>query len=109
MIRNIAAIAAFGALAAMPGAALAQEAAGVPQESTFVFNSLLFLVGGFLVMWMAAGFTMLETGFVRTRNASAQCLKGIGIYAISSLTYLFWRTTSCTPATRGSSTVSWVP
>ncbi len=87
MIRNIAAIAAFGALAAMPGAALAQEAAGVPQESTFVFNSLLFLVGGFLVMWMAAGFTMLETGFVRTRNASAQCLKGIGIYAIASLAY----------------------
>ena len=87
MNRKFAAIAALAALAAMPGTALAQDVAGVPQESTFVFNSLLFLVGGFLVMWMAAGFTMLEAGFVRTRNAAAQCLKGVGIYAISSLAY----------------------
>ena len=64
MIRKFAAIAALGALLAAPGVAVAQDAAGVPQESAFVFNSLLFLVGGFLVMWMAAGFTMLETGFV---------------------------------------------
>ncbi len=87
MIRKFAAIAALGALLAAPGVAVAQDAAGVPQESAFVFNSLLFLVGGFLVMWMAAGFTMLETGFVRTRNAAAQCLKGVGIYAISSLAF----------------------
>ena len=87
MIRKFAAIAALGALLTAPGVALAQDATGVPQESAFVFNSLLFLVGGFLVMWMAAGFTMLETGFVRTRNAAAQCLKGVGIYAISSLAF----------------------
>ena len=87
MFRKFGAIAALGALLAAPGVALAQDTTGVPQESAFVFNSLLFLVGGFLVMWMAAGFTMLEAGFVRTRNAAAQCLKGVGIYAISSLAF----------------------
>ncbi len=88
MTSKRAAVAASGIILAFPGVALGQDATtGVSPESTFVFNSLLFLVGGFLVMWMAAGFTMLETGFVRTRNAAAQCLKGVGIYAISTLTY----------------------
>ena len=63
--------------------ALAQDPA-VPQESAFVLNSLPFLVAGFLVMQMAAGFTMLEAGFVRTKNAGAQCLKGFGLYPIAS-------------------------
>ena len=75
------------ALATTPAPDAPDAPAGVPAESSFVFNSLLFLVGGVLVMWMAAGFTMLETGFVRSRNAAAQCLKGIGIYAIASLAY----------------------
>ena len=87
MIRKLAAAAASGVPLVMPAAASAQDLAGVPQETTFVLNSLLFLIGGFLVMWMAAGFTMLEAGFVRTRNAAAQCLKGVGIYAISTLAY----------------------
>ena len=34
----------------------------------FIFNTLLFLIGGFLVMWMAAGFAMLETGLVRSKT-----------------------------------------
>ena len=87
MIRKLAAAAALGVPLVMPAAASAQDLAGVSQETTFVLNSLLFLIGGFLVMWMAAGFTMLEAGFVRTRNAAAQCLKGVGIYAISTLAY----------------------
>lgn len=70
----------------IPGVALAHEA-GVPAESTFVFNSMLFLIGGFLVMWMAAGFTMLEAGMVRTKNAATQCLKGFGLYAIACAAY----------------------
>ncbi len=38
-------------------------------------------------MWMAAGFTMLESGSVRTKNASVICLKNIGLYAIAGITY----------------------
>ena len=56
-------------------------------ESQFVFNTLSFLVWGALVMWMCAGFTMLESGSVRTKNASLICLKNIGLYAIAGLAY----------------------
>ena len=38
-------------------------------------------------MWMCAGFTMLESGSVRTKNASVVCLKNIGLYSIAGLTY----------------------
>ncbi len=36
-------------------------------------------------MWMCAGFTMLEAGSVRTKNASVVCLKNIGLYSIAGL------------------------
>ena len=69
-----------------PVAALAQEA---PQETGFVLNTFSFLIWGALVMWMSAGFTMLEAGSVKSKNASVICLKNIGIYAIAGLTYYF--------------------
>ena len=53
----------------------------------FVFNTFAFLIWGALVMWMCAGFTMLESGAVRTKNASMICLKNIGIYSIAGLAY----------------------
>jgi Amt family ammonium transporter len=59
-----------------------------PAAEPFVFNTLLFLIGGFLVMFMAAGFAMLEAGLVRSKNASMQCLKNIGLYSIAGL--MFW-------------------
>jgi Amt family ammonium transporter len=59
-----------------------------PPETAFIFNTLLFLIGGFLVMWMAAGFAMLEAGLVRSKNVSMQCLKNIGLYSIAGL--MFW-------------------
>ena len=68
-----------------PVAAAAQEAAA--QDSAFVFNTFSFLIWGALVMWMCAGFTMLESGSVRSKNASVICLKNIGLYAIAGLTY----------------------
>ena len=40
-------------------------------------------------MWMCAGFTMLESGSVRTKNASMICLKNIGLYSIAGLAYFF--------------------
>ncbi len=56
-------------------------------ETVYVFNTLLFLIGGFLVMWMAAGFAMLEAGLVRTKNVAEICLKNIGLYSIAGLMY----------------------
>ncbi|MCY4035963.1 MAG: ammonium transporter [bacterium] len=53
----------------------------------FIFNTFAFLVWGALVMWMCAGFTMLESGAVRTKNASMICLKNIGVYSIAGLAY----------------------
>ena len=61
--------------------------AEVDAESQFVLNSFAFLVWGALVMWMCAGFTMLESGTVKTKNASVICLKNIGLYSIAGLTY----------------------
>ena len=63
------------------------HAAGVDEETMFVFNTFSFLIWGALVMWMCAGFTMLESGSVRTKNASTICLKNLGIYSIAGLAY----------------------
>ena len=63
------------------------HAAGVDDETAFVFNTFSFLIWGALVMWMCAGFTMLESGSVRTKNASTICLKNLGIYSIAGLAY----------------------
>ena len=61
--------------------------AAVDAESQFVLNTFSFLLWGALVMWMCAGFTMLESGSVRTKNASVICLKNIGLYSVAGLTY----------------------
>ena len=63
--------------------------ASVPNETQFVLNTFSFLIWGALVMWMCAGFTMLESGSVRTKNASVICLKNIGLYSIAGLAYYF--------------------
>ena len=76
---------------ALPAAAMAQDVRTVVEaanSTAFIFNTLLFLIGGFLVMWMAAGFAMLEAGFVRTPNVSMQCLKNIMLYSLAGL--MFW-------------------
>ena len=64
-----------------------QAYAAVAAETQFILNSFSFLIWGALVMWMCAGFTMLEAGSVRTKNASVICLKNIGLYSIAGLTY----------------------
>ena len=57
-------------------------AQGVPEQSIFVFNSLLFLIGGFLVMFMACGFCMLEAGLVRSKNTTMQLTKNISLFSL---------------------------
>ena len=61
---------AFPALAQDAAAPAAEAAAAAPEfasasETAFIFNTLLFLIGGFLVMWMAAGSAVLEAGLLR--------------------------------------------
>ena len=51
-------------------AVTATASAAVTAETAFIFNTLSFLVHGFLVMWMAAGFCMLEAGLVRSKNTA---------------------------------------
>lgn len=62
--------------------------AAIDPETAYILNSLSFLMHGFIVMLMAAGFCMLEAGLVRTKNTAVQCTKNIGLYAISGL--MFW-------------------
>ena len=56
-------------------------------ESSYIFNTLLFLMAGFLVMFMAAGFAMLEAGMVRTKNVAMQCTKNIALYSVAGIMY----------------------
>jgi len=80
---------------ALAAPALAQEAAeaadyavsGVPVETAYVFNTFSFLISGVLVMWMAAGFAMLESGLVRSKNTASICLKNIALYSIAGIMY----------------------
>ncbi len=76
------------AIALLPMAAFAQDADAVAVDNAFIFNTLLFLIGGFLVFWMAAGFAMLEAGLVRSKNVAMQLIKNISLFSIASI--MFW-------------------
>ena len=67
---------------ALTGSAFAQEASEV---SAYVDNSYLFLISGMVVMFMAAGFCMLEVGLVRSKNAATQSVKNIMIYSVAGI------------------------
>ena len=61
--------------------------AEVSGEVQYILNTFLFLVSGFLVMWMAAGFLFLESGLVTTRSVSTIAAKNIGKFAIVSIVF----------------------
>ena len=73
----------------LPAAAMAQDAEVLPlsTEVGFIFNTFMFLVAGFLVFWMAAGFAMLEAGLVRSKNVTMQLTKNIALFAIAAIAY----------------------
>ncbi|ESP93038.1 ammonium transporter [Pseudoalteromonas luteoviolacea] len=57
-------------------------------ELQFSLNTFYFLISGVLVMWMAAGFAMLEAGLVRSKNTTEILTKNIALYAIACTMYL---------------------
>jgi len=78
---TMAALAVFGLVGAAPALA------AVDSETAYILNTFSFLVNGALVMWMAAGFAMLESGLVRSKNTATICLKNIALYSIAGLTF----------------------
>ncbi len=91
----------LAAIIALPCAGFAQDtavvaetaAAGVaddtPQmaEIGYIFTTFMFLITGFLVFWMAAGFTMLEAGLVRQKNTTMQLMKNVALFSFAALLY----------------------
>ena len=97
-VNRIAGLASLAAILAAP--AFGQDAAAVVVETVetagggapgvetvFILNSLLFLMAGFLVMFMAAGFAMLEAGLVRSKNVTMQLLKNIALFGLAAIFY----------------------
>ncbi|RJL02807.1 ammonium transporter [Paracoccus aestuarii] len=95
MIKTLPLIATLGVLAAFPAAAqevaapleAAPAAEAVSADVAYIFDTLLFLIGGILVFWMAAGFAMLEAGLVRSKNVATQLTKNIALFSIAGLMY----------------------
>lgn len=57
-------------------------------ELQYALDTFYFLVCGALVMWMAAGFAMLESGLVRSKNTTEILTKNVSLFAIASIMYL---------------------
>lgn len=57
-------------------------------ELQYAMDTFYFLVCGALVMWMAAGFSMLEAGLVRAKNTTEILTKNVALFAISCIMYM---------------------
>jgi Amt family ammonium transporter len=57
-------------------------------ETKYALDTFYFLVTGALVMWMAAGFAMLEAGLVRSKNTAEILTKNIALFAIACIMYM---------------------
>ena len=58
-------------------------------ELNYALNTLFFVISGAMVMWMAAGFTALEAGSVRTKNVTEILTKNVALFSVSSIAFLF--------------------
>lgn len=57
-------------------------------ELSYALDTFYFLISGALVMWMAAGFAMLEAGLVRAKNTTEILTKNVALFAIACLMYM---------------------
>ena len=57
-------------------------------ELNYALNTIFFLISGAMVMWMAAGFTALEAGSVRTKNVTEILTKNVALFAVASIAFL---------------------
>lgn len=82
-------LAPVAVLTALPTLGLAQEADTTPtmEDIGFILNTFMFLVMGFLVFFMAAGFAMLEAGLVRGKNVTMQLTKNMALFSLASIFY----------------------
>lgn len=87
MTKNWISIVSISALTVVFVTGASSANATVSSEAAFVFNTFSFLICGAFVMWMAAGFAMLESGLVRAKNTATICLKNIALYSIACLTF----------------------
>ncbi len=86
-MRRLTPLLGLGAGAAAVMAAAPALAEDKVTETQYIFNTLSFLMHGFLVMWMAAGFAMLESGLVRSKNTATICLKNVALYSVAGFMY----------------------
>ena len=76
----------------------ATDIAAQVTELAYALDTFYFLVMGALVMWMAAGFTMLEAGLVRAKNTAEILTKNVGLYSIACIMYMLCGYTIMYPA-----------
>lgn len=65
-----------------------EQLAGDILQTKYALDTFYFLVMGAFVMWMAAGFSMLEAGMVRSKNTAEILTKNIVLYAIACIMYM---------------------
>ena len=82
------------------------ETANALAELSYALDTFYFLVMGALVMWMAAGFAMLEAGLVRAKNTTEILTKNVALYAIASIMYMLMGYSIMYP---GEAVSSWWP
>ena len=77
------------AVIALPSLGLAQDADTTPpmEDIGYIFTTFMFLVTGFLVMFMGCGFAMLEAGLVRQKNVTMQLMKNVALFAFAAVMY----------------------
>ena len=74
------------------------QLSGRVTELAYALDTFYFLVTGAMVMWMAAGFSMLESGLVRAKNTAEILTKNVGLYAIACIAYMLSGYTIMYPA-----------
>ncbi|OWU86356.1 ammonium transporter [Oceanicola sp. 22II-s10i] len=88
-MKSIVKLSLAAAQIAAPSLGLAQEADTTPPNGDigYIFTTFMFLVTGFLVMFMGCGFAMLEAGLVRQKNVTMQLTKNVALFSLAAIFY----------------------